>query len=155
MIPYHDTLDISRIEMNSDSMPTIVFVTVPPFTHSVLYERVTARNMSIVEIFVSGPTKDTPRYHGCIKFKVSVNQHTLPWVDVSQTPSDEDLHLLLEFTTPMGGVEDVAILFPKIKCSVDIFDECRLYFTADSNTIHAQGRKFHNNIPVTDVAQKC
>lgn len=148
MIPYHDTLDISRIEMGSDSVPTIIFVTVPPFTHSVLYEHVTARNVSIVEIFVSRPTKDTPWYHGYIKFKVPVNRHTLPWVDVSQTPSDEDLHLVLEFTTSFDGIEDVTILFPKINCSIDIFDEHRLYFTANSNTIHAQGKKFHNGIDV-------
>lgn len=153
MIPYHDTLDVSLIEMMPDSKFKVVFVTGLPFKRTISYEQGTVNRGQISELYISGPTKDTPLYHGYVKFAEPVNPPASPWDPPRQEQPDKDLCLLLRFTMSGSIDEGAAIEFPVIGCSVDIFDEHRLYFTADRNTIRARGQTFNNSRPATDRTQ--
>ena len=149
MIQYHDTLDVSLIEMETGSKPKVMFVTVPPFKQTVPYKQVMSMigvgaTVPILEMHISGPTEDVPQYHGYVTFGRPVNQSP-SLLDISgQEQSNEDIQLLLRFTESEPAVDDTMIAFPLVNCWVDIFDDRRLYFTADSNIIKTRGRKFDN-----------
>lgn len=141
-IPYHDTLDISKIEKGSDSKPTVVFVTVPPLTQSITYEQVICGRSAIPELYVSKPTKDNDKYHGYVKLEEPINPPISPWNPPRQEPTNEDPRLLLHFTTPGSEANNTTIEFLLAKYSVDIFDEHRLYFEAEGNTIRVRDHVF-------------
>lgn len=137
--------------MKSGSHPQVVFVTVPPFTQTMLYEQVAVAKIGpIPELLIYGPTEDTPRYHGFVRFMEPLNQPGSHWDSPRQEPPHADLGISLLFTRSKPPPRRDMIKFPIAECSVDIFDESRLYFTADRNTIKVQGQTFNNYTSATD-----
>ena len=137
--------------MKLNHFPEVVFVTVPPFTQSELYEQVLVADIApVLELCIRGPTADIPQYHGYVKFKEPLNQPGSNWGAPRQEPPKEDLSMQLCFTKSKPSLRYDTVEFPMVECSVDIFDDRRLYFTADRNIINVLNLTFKNYISSTD-----
>ena len=149
-IPYHDTLDISQIEMVDGAGPRVVFVTVPPFKRTMQYKLAgvvvsnTLETWETLELCVSKPKEDVSQYQGYVTIKKSI-EPLIAFLDrTKQDQADKNPLLILRFFTSDTKNEEAVIAFWITKRFVDVFDEHRLYFTADGNSIKARDRLFKN-----------
>ena len=158
-LPYHKTLDISRVEKEPDSGSNVVFVTVPPFKRKVQYKQVEAvvnirDTWSIVELCVSKPKDDVSLYQGYVTIEKSDNSLTSFLDYLKKEQPDKNPLLILHFVMSGPNNEEVRISFLLTEYFVDIFDEQRTYFTADGSIISVRGQVFENGSAISRTQNK-